>query len=165
MRLSRFAERTLLLLTLLLLGWWPFAYRYTSVGIDFEERIDDGIDAVYWRVRWPSDGSILLARIVHQTRSDQSDDPEREPDAFDFGGTLLKPSQPCDAETFWQNLGFWYLDIDAREDHIPDIVKDAERAWVVGVPHSFLLAVCGGGFWLLRQRRTRAGRKPIEGDA
>ncbi|MFT4514986.1 MAG: hypothetical protein ACI89X_001244 [Planctomycetota bacterium] len=71
------------------------------MGVEFEQRVDNGLDAVYWRVRWPSDGSVILARIVHQSM-----DAAREPDAFDFGATFLKPSQPCDAETFWQNLGF-----------------------------------------------------------
>ncbi|MFT4514987.1 MAG: hypothetical protein ACI89X_001243 [Planctomycetota bacterium] len=54
------------------------------------------------------------------------------------------------------------MSIDARDDRIPDIVKDAERAWVVGVPHSLVFLMCGSGWWLLRrQRRTSTGRKPI----
>ena len=163
MRPRRRIERTLLVLSLLLLAWWPFAYRYTSVGFEFEQRVDDGISGTYWRIRWPSDGSIVLARIVHQTRLTADD--TRQPDAFDFGATFLKPARPCGNETFWEHLGFWCRSVDAREDNIPDIVKYAERAWVVGMPHALLLLLSASGWWLARnRRRTNAGRKPSVDD-
>lgn len=160
MRLGRLIERTLCALFWLLLAWWPFSYHYSSFGFDFEQRIDGGIDGVYWRLRWPSDGSIVLARIVHQTRDAGGE--QRTADAFDLGGQFLGPSQATGAETFFENLGFWCRTVDAREEKVPDVVKDAERAWMIGVPHVLLVLLTGAGWWWLRQRRgARTGRKPV----
>lgn len=143
----------------LLLAWWPFAYRYTSVGFDFEQRVDGGVDGVYWRLRWPSDGSIVLARIVHRT--EDVGDTVLPADAFDLGGTFLKPAQATGGETFFENLGFWCRSIDAREDKVPDVVKDAEHALLIGVPHVLIVLLTGGSWWLLRQRNgAKTGRKP-----
>jgi hypothetical protein len=156
--MRRALERLLLTATTALLLWWPFAYRYTSIGCEWELQVDDELHSVYWRVRWPSDGSVVLARIEHEQRLD------RMPEAFDLGATFLKPAQATGAVTFWQNLGFWWLSVDAREAPVPDLVKDAERAFVVGVPHACLLVGTGCAWWLLRsQRRTIAGRKPTVG--
>jgi len=148
--MQRALERLLLMATAALLLWWPFAYRYTSIGCEWELAVDGGIDAVYWRLRWPSDGSVVLARIVHQEHTD------RTPEGFDLGATFCKPAQATGAETFWQNLGFWWLAVDARERAVPDLVKDAERAFVVGVPHALLLATTASAWWWLRRRRRRA---------
>ncbi len=136
------------MLSLLLLAWWPFAHCYTSVGFEFEQRIENGIAGVYWRVRWPSDGSIIFARIERET-----EDASRVPDAFDFGAAFLKPAQACGGETFWQQLGFWLLSVDVREDRIPGMIKDADRAWVIGMPHGLLVLVCSSSWWLLRRQR------------
>lgn len=151
------------MLFVLLLAWWPFVYHYTSVGLDFEQRVDGGVDGIYWRVRWPSDGSIVLARIVHRTKD--VGDTLQPVDAFDFGGTFLKPAQATDGETFFENLGFWCRSVDAREAKVPDAVKDAERAFLIGVPHVLLALLTGGLWWFLRQRRrAKTGRKPMPGD-
>jgi hypothetical protein len=144
----RAIERTLLVLTLLLLAWWPLASYYTSIGVEFEQRSQNGgITGSYWRMRWPSDGSVVFARI-------------------DFGAAFLQPPRACGATTTAQQFGFWFLCADAREAAMLDLVKHADRVLLIGMPHWLLLLLTASTWhWLRRQRRIRAGRKPIVGAA
>jgi len=157
----RAVERCCLAVALLLLVTLPFCGRYTSIGLDFEADVDDERHAVYWRVRWPSDGALVFARIV-----ERGPPGERAADAVDIGAALLREPQATGAGDCWQRHGFWWLSVDAREAAPPAIVAGCERAFVAGLPHwLWLLLFAAAGALLRRQRRrTSAGRKPIVGD-
>lgn len=129
--------------------WWPFAYRYTSLGLDLEARDGDAVRCTFWRLRWPGDGSLLLAWLVeHRPTASGPVEP------FDLGCALLQPPRELAPQGFWQRQGFWCVDVQAGEA-APPIVAGAERAFAVGVPHWLLVvaAVAIAGLSCGRRKR------------
>lgn len=136
------------IVALALLACWPLAWRYSSFGIDLEHPAGDSVECVFYRLRWPGDGSVCVARVVEHRA------PEGRPlEPWDLGGAFLRPAPDLHPATTWQRLGFWCFDIAAGEP-APAIVAGADSAVIVGVPHWLLvviaLALC------CRRRRTDA---------
>lgn len=119
-----------------LLLWWPFAYRYTSFGLDCECAQGGGVEQTFWRLRWPGDGSVALAFLVEHRAADSG---SLEP--FDLGGSFLQAAAELRAEGFWQRHGFWWVRVNAATGPAPPIVAGADCALLVGVPHWLLVAV------------------------
>lgn len=71
------------------LGFWPFAARYTSFGIDTEHEDGDRIRCDWWRVRWPGDGRVGLLHEVTWRPHDA-----RPVERFDLGGAFLRDEAP-----------------------------------------------------------------------
>lgn len=107
---------------------WPFAYRFSSFGIDRERADGARVRCDFWRVRWPGDGSVALC--LETTWRDGGDIT-----AWDLGGRFLWPPRdlaPCDR---MQRAGFWWVDHTGPAGAAPPIVAGAERAFLVAVPH------------------------------
>ena len=116
-------------------------FRYTSIGLDFERRVEDGSVSYYFvRIRWPGDGSVWIGG--ERTRLTEL---KREPQAVDLGATLFARARPSTPRTVWNRMGFW-------------LVREPGRAWV-GVPGVLVLAtVLGGSWWCWRRVRSREAR-------
>ncbi len=129
---------------------WPFAYRYTSLGLDLERQQDGRIGCTFYRLRWPGDGSVALAWIVeHRELASGALEP------FDLGARFLQPVPGLAANGFWQQHGFWWVCVDERAP-APPIVAGADRALRIGIPHWLVVAV-SFALLLLTRRRVAGG--------
>ena len=134
----------------LLLFTWPLAWRYTSVGIDLETPHGDTVDCVFYRVRWPGDGSVMIGRI---DRSRAAGKKVLEP--FDLGGVFLTSGRSLPADNVWQRLGFRWIDYDStRDGPYSAFAPGARRAQLIGFPHGLvILAWAGFVMWCVRRSR------------
>lgn len=134
------------------LAFWPFVGFYTSVGCEFEEPAGTMVRGTYWRVRWPGDGSVVLACIVEHRPAEAGG---LQP--FDLGGVFLRRAQPIAAEGWWQRHGFWWVRVREDAPKVPPIVAGADRAMLAGVPHWLLtLVLLTGAAASVVQARRRA---------
>jgi hypothetical protein len=139
-------------------AFWPFTGRYTSFGCEWERHDGGVVHGEYWRLRWPSDGAIVVARLT-ESRPARTDDVA----GFDVGGTFLQPPRPVGADGFWSAHGFWWVSTNAASGPMPAIVAGTERAAVVGIPHWLLtisLASAAACHEWRRARRRRDVREP-----
>jgi len=146
----RAVRRASILAACLGLAAWPFAFRYTSVGLDFERGDGDVVRQTFVRLLWPGDGSVALAWIAeHRDVGSGAVEP------WDLGGALLEPAPRFAADGFWQQCGFHWLDADAQRAPVPALVAGADRAVLVGAPHGlFVAAAAALAAWLHRRRRS-----------
>lgn len=116
-------------------------FRYTSIGLDFERRVEDGSLSYYFvRIRWAGDGSVWIGG--ERTRLTES---KREPQAVDLGATFFAPPRAMMSRTAWNRMGFW-------------LVREPGRAWG-GAPGALVLSAALGGTWLCYRRvRSREVR-------
>lgn len=151
--MRRLALATFVLVLLL----WPFAYRYSSFGIDTEQRLGTGVERTFYRIRLPGDGSVFVGSIAeHQSGGGHS------AQAFDLGGDFLKPAHPMPAASSWNRLGFWWVDVDAsRGDRPVPATPHASRTRLVGVPYWLLVLVAGAPLLPLALSRLRRRKRQL----
>lgn len=153
LKLNLSRASTIILVVLLLT--WPLAWKYTSVGIDLETPHGDTVDCVFYRVRWPGDGSIMIGRI---DRSRAAGKKVLEP--FDLGGVFLSTGRTYSADTIWHRFGFRLIDYDhTRDGPYTPFAPGAHRAKLIGFPHGLIiLAWAGLVVWRVR-RQSAADRE------
>ncbi|HEX8700587.1 MAG TPA: hypothetical protein VF815_17180 [Myxococcaceae bacterium] len=125
---------------------WLTSYsHYTSLGLDMDRVEGAQVRFTYWRVRWPGDGSFRLGGGAHYRPLESG-----PAEAFDLGGTFFQPPQRAVPGSWWNRLGFWWVDEEGGQEG----AKFIWRRWV-GVPSwlPLLLSVA----ILLRARRAGSG--------
>jgi len=78
----------------------------------------------YWRVRWPGDGSLRLGGGAHYRPLESA-----PVEAFDLGGVFFQPAQRAVPRSFWNRLGFWWVDEEGEGEGASFIW----RRWI-GIP-------------------------------
>ncbi|CAN5437520.1 hypothetical protein BH10PLA1_BH10PLA1_04120 [soil metagenome] len=132
---------------ILLLLTWPIAWMYSSLGIDLETPVGTQVVCVFYRVRWPGDGSIMIGRIDEPLRA-----PKHPLERFDLGGVFFRPAMELHPASLWERLGFRWVNYDRDRDAGPcDVSPHAARVKLIGFPHG--LIVLGWAALLAGQRR------------
>ncbi len=133
-------------LTCVLAVMWLTSYSfYTSLGIDMDEVEGAQIRYTYLRVRWPGDGSFRLGRgALYRPLESAPVEP------FDLGGVFFQPARRTTPRSFWNRLGFWWVDEAAGKG-----ARSLPWAYWIGIP-SWLPPLLAG---LVTMRVRRAGRK------
>jgi hypothetical protein len=129
-------------LTCVLTGMWLSSYSfYTSLGVDTERVEGAMVRSAYYRVRWPGDGSFRVGgSALDRPHSAQPVEP------FDLGGTFFQPARRPVPRSFWNRVGFWWVDEPERRDGEP-----LRWTWWIGIP-SWLLPVAAGALTVLVNR-------------
>lgn len=141
-------------LFVLLLFTWPLAWKYTSLGLDVETAVGSQVECVFYRVRWPGDGSIMIGRIDEPLR------PYRHPlERFDLGGVFFHPAMNLHPANVWERMGFRWVDYDSALNPGPcDVSPHAARVKLIGFPHSLIVlaaaAMAFAQFRRLRRAKT-----------
>ena len=126
-----------------LLAMWPVSHRYTSLGIDLESPAADGrVRCTFYRLRWPGDGSVCLARLV-ESRAATAKPLER----FDLGGRFFKPAKAVCPANGWNRAGFWYVTRPGTPQAAADgMAPGASEVFLMGAPH-WLAVVISAVCW------------------
>ncbi len=150
----RWLRRALHATWIALLLTLPWTGLYTSVGVDVE-RVDAGVlHGTYYRLRWPGDGSIALARLDEERAAVDGEAP-----AVDLGAAFLQPAPELAPQTPWQQAGFWCVDADAKRGPVPAVVAGSTRAWLVGVPQWVLAVALAVPALLWQLAANRSGKR------
>jgi hypothetical protein len=140
----------------ILLIVWPLTHRYTSVGLDLETSRGATVAQEFYRVRWPGNGSMLVGRIDEHRPA--SSGPVV---GLDLGADILRPARPIQPRSTWNRLGFWWIHADVTHGDAPrDAAPNADRVWLLGVPHWLLVLLVAAAAVraLLRRRPDPASR-------
>ena len=109
-------------------------FAYTTAGFDFEVATPNGVEVIYYRLRW-DDGATWAGRAVQAVSR-----PDHAFDWFDPGGTLLdRPTRP-ERPHWWNRLGFWWITWATDDPYVPLRYPGARASEWVGVP-SWLVVV------------------------
>ena len=110
-------------------------FTYTTAGFDFERATPGGgYEVIYYRLRW-DDGATWAGRAVQPVPR-----PDRAPDWFDPGGTLLDwPSRPGHAR-WWNRWGFWWVARAADDPYVTLRYPGATASRWVAVPSWLVIA-------------------------
>lgn len=113
---------------------WLTSYGfYTSVGLDLDRLEGSRVRYTYLRVRWPGDGSFRIGGgFSYRALSNGPLEP------FDLGGTFFQPARRSAPHSFWNHLGFWWVDETDEQAG-----KQEARALWLGIP-SWLLPLLTG---------------------
>src|SRR5438477_8600676 len=88
-----------------LLALWPLSHRYTSLGLDLEHaESPTRVRCTFYRLRWPGDGSVCLARLVEHRAADAK---PLEP--LDLGGRFFKSAKGTRPQSAWNRRRFWWI--------------------------------------------------------
>jgi hypothetical protein len=133
-------------LTGVLMVMWLTSYSfYTSFGVDTDRAEGSTVRSTLYRVRWPGDGSF---RVGGGASSRALQGYSVEP--FDLGGTFFQPPRRSTPRSFWNRIGFWWVDVPKAQEGV--------LLWTfwIGVP-SWFLPLVAGAMWVLvtRARGTR----------
>ena len=142
-----------------LLALWPLSHRYTSLGLDLEQPENPTrVRCTFYRLRWPGDGSVCLARLVEHRAADA-----KALERFDLGGRFFKPPKETRPQTAWNRGGFWWItDPTTPAAAAPAMAPGASEAFLIGVPHGLLVALSLPMAIVATRRRIRASRAALQ---
>jgi hypothetical protein len=120
---------------------------YTTAGFDFEVPTARGVDLHYYRLRW-DDGSTWVGIAVQPCPR-----PARTLDWFDPGGTIFaRPTWPVH-RSWWNDLGFWWVNDPANDPYEADRYLGATSSvWWACPSWLVLLGLWFRPLWKLARR-------------
>jgi hypothetical protein len=143
------------LVSAILLAVWPLSRRYTSLGLDLEQ--PDGrarIRCTFYRLRWPGDGSVCVARLVEHRAADA-----KPLERFDLGGRFFKPAKETRPATAWNRRGFWWItDPQTPAAAAAGMAPGASEVVLAGIPHWLLVVSLTALAFAVSRKRPRTPR-------